>query len=182
MFNCRTVGVEFLLNAPLLALNTKEIPGSPAEIFAVFEDETSWPVWFKPLKKLTWNTPRPFAVGTRRTAELGVLTVYEYFFQWEPNRRISFYFTGMTLPVFSALAEDYLLEEIAPGRTRFTYIVAAEARLLFALTGPLGRWAFQRMARGAAEGLASYMEARTVASTKSTSNADRTMRARSAEF
>ena len=56
-----------------------------------------------------------------------------------------FYFVASSMPLAHAFAEDYLLEEIAPGRTRFTYTVGIEPRLLVALAGPLSRIYFGSM-------------------------------------
>jgi hypothetical protein len=59
--------------------------------------------------------------GTTRTVWLTLATLDEHFFRWEQNRRCSFYVTGHSMPLAHALAEDYLLEEVAPSKTRFTY-------------------------------------------------------------
>ena len=56
-----------------------------------------------------------------------------------------------------ALAEDYLLEECAPGKTRFTYSVALEPRPLVAIGGPISRMYFGSMFKSACKGLQSYV-------------------------
>jgi Polyketide cyclase / dehydrase and lipid transport len=161
MFACRPVAEDFFEKAPLRAVNAVLIPATATDIFAELEDETSWPHWYKPLRNLKWKTPRPQGEGSRRSAQAAIITVHEYFFRWEPNRRLSFYLTDISVPMFGALAEDYLLEEIAPGRTRFTYTMAAEPRLLFNVGRPLTPALFDLMAKGAAHGLLRYMNKQT---------------------
>jgi len=46
------------------------------------------------------------------------------------------------MPLFHAFAEDYLLEEVASGETRFTYSVAAEPRLTLRMGGPIAQTYF----------------------------------------
>jgi hypothetical protein len=71
------------------------------------------------IHKVVWTSNKPYGVGTTRTVWLALVTADEYFFRWEQNRRFSFYLTGHSMPFFHAFAEDYLLEEVAPGRTQF---------------------------------------------------------------
>jgi hypothetical protein len=61
------------------------------------------------------------------------------------------------MPLAHALAEDYLLEEFAPGETRFTYSVAIEPRLALSMGGPIARMYFGSMFRNACKGLQSYV-------------------------
>jgi len=57
-----------------------------------------------------------------------------------------------------ALAEDYLLEEVVPGKTRFTYSVALEPRRMVTLGGPLSRMYFESMFKSACKNLQSYVK------------------------
>ena len=61
------------------------------------------------------------------------------------------------MPLAHALAEDYLLEEAAPGRTRFTYRVGIEPRLPVAAGGPLSHMYFDSMFKSACERLQTYV-------------------------
>jgi hypothetical protein len=63
----------------------------------------------------------------------------ERFFRWEQDRRISLYLTGHSMPLPHTLAEDYLLEEVAAGETRFTYSMGIEPRLTLSIGGPIAR-------------------------------------------
>jgi hypothetical protein len=73
------------------------------------------------------------------------------------SRRFSFYLTGHSVPLAHALAEDYLLDEVAAGETRFTYNVAIKPRLALSIGGPIARTYFGSMVRNACKGLQNYV-------------------------
>ena len=134
-----------------------ELASRPADVFAIFEDGESWPRWFPGIRKVVWTSNKPYGVGTTRTVWVTGASVDEHFFRWERDRRFSFYLTGQSIPLTHALAEDYLLEEVAPSKTRFTYSVAIEPRLALRMGGPIARTYFGSMFRNACEGLQSYV-------------------------
>ena len=142
--------------------NAVELASRPADVFAIFEDGESWPRWFPGIRKVVWTSNKPYGVGTTRTVWVTGASVDEHFFRWERDRRFSFYLTGQSIPLTHALAEDYLLEEVAPSKTRFTYSVAIEPRLALTIVGPIARKHFDSMVRNACKGLQSYvLKART---------------------
>ncbi|MDC0661383.1 SRPBCC family protein [Marinobacter sp. SS21] len=134
------------------------MPATPEQVFAVFKDEHSWPQWFGVIDKVTWTSPKPFGVGTTRTVRLGPLKVDEYFFEWEENKRFSFYFTGTNLPFVKTLVEDYHLEALGPAITRFTYTVAYEPALPLKLSGPVGKAILGRSFKKGCQALVKYMK------------------------
>lgn len=157
-YSCREVDERFLDSAPLKFVNEVVIDATPGQTFDVLEDGDSWPKWFKDIVKVEWTSSKPFGVGTTRTVTLKTMTVYEKFFIWESGRRFAFFFTEMSLPLASAFCEDYRLEAIGDGKTRFTYIVACEPRLMLKLLGPIGKWVFGSMFRKGAQSLAAFMK------------------------
>jgi hypothetical protein len=158
-FPGRPVDASFFDTAPMRFKNVVELDASPAEVFSIFEDGESWPHWFRAIRKVKWTSDRPYRVGTTRTAWLWTVTLDEHFFRWEQNRRCSFYASAQSMPLAHALAEDYLLEEVAPGKTRFTYSVALEPRRMVTLGGPLSRMYFESMFKSACKNLQSYVKA-----------------------
>jgi len=157
-FECRKVGEDFINSAPERFVNVVEVNASPEKIFEIFEDENQWPLWFKDIVKVTWTSPKPFGVGTTRTVKLKPLTVYENFIVWETNKRFTFYLTHTSLPLAHALIEDYVLEPIDDGKTKFTYTVVYDPKPILKLAGPLGKMAFGRMFKNAAKGLKKYID------------------------
>jgi hypothetical protein len=73
------------------------------------------------------------------------LSVDEQYFRWEQDRRSSYYVAETSVPLAHAMAEDYLLEEIAPGKTRFTHTMALEPRFVVELGGPFSKMYFESM-------------------------------------
>ena len=143
---CRAVDTTFFDRARWRFRFEAELPVTAKEAFAIFEDAAAWPQWLSAIAEVIWTSPRPFGVGTTRTVRLHAATVYEHFFRWEQDRRFSFYVLEHEAPVplFRALAEDYLLEDLGGGRCRFTYLVAIDPALSLKLLGPLGRFALRR--------------------------------------
>lgn len=158
-FECRPVDASFLDTAPWRFDNAIEIDAAPARIFAALEDGPSWPRWFHAMHKVVMTSPEPYGVGTTRTVSLAAATVDEQFFAWEQDRRFSFCATRTTAPLAHAMAEDYLLEDLGEGRTRFTYRVALEPHLAVAVGGPFSRMYFDGMFRSACQNLKTYIEA-----------------------
>jgi hypothetical protein len=156
-FPCHAVEAAFFDTAPMRFRNVVELAAPPAKVFAIFEDGDSWPKWFRAIHKVAWTSSRPYGVGSTRTVWMALVTLEEHFFRWEKDRRCSFYLTGHSMPLAHALAEDYLLEELSPGKTRFTYTVAMEPRLAVTVGGPLSRMYFGSMFRSACENLQGYV-------------------------
>ena len=116
------------------------LDASPEQVFAVFEDPDSWPVWAAAIKKVTWTSPKPFEVGTTRDVDImGALTAHERFFIWDPPHRMAFYFVGTNRPAVVSLGEYYELESLGDGRSRFLWRVAYEPRGLMRHLSPLMR-------------------------------------------
>ena len=93
---------------------------------------------------IRWTSPRPFGVGTTRAARAfgGLSGGEEYFFIWEEGRRYAFYFTRANLPVFTSLAEDYLVEPDGAGGCRFTWRIGVTPSLLGKPAAPLNKLLF----------------------------------------
>jgi hypothetical protein len=80
---------------------------------------------------VNWTSPRPFGVGTtRQVTVLGVLKVQEHYFAWEEGRRKAFYASAVNIPLFSGIAEDYLVEPDGADRCTFTWKVAVQPSAL----------------------------------------------------
>ena len=84
------------------------------------------------ISRIDWTSPRPFAVGTTRTVRvLGGLFVFdESYVRWEEARRKVFVCVRMNLPLIRRFAEDYLVEPMGPGRSRFTWTAVWEPTAL----------------------------------------------------
>ncbi len=128
VFQVRRVDLSFLDEAKVRYDNTVELDCTPADLFAIFADERSWPVWAPGFKHIEWTSPRPFRVGTTRTATLMFgLKIHEVFLAWEDGARMAFIFTGSNRNLstsLEALIEDYRVEDLGDGRCRLTWTLA----------------------------------------------------------
>jgi hypothetical protein len=119
----------FFDDAPQRYVAAIDIPLSAERVWADLTSDAAL-AWCRMLTSITWTSPRPFGVGTTRTARVGrgALTINERFFRWEEGRRKSFYVVEASLPLFRRLGEDYLVEETSATTCQFTWTLAAEPR------------------------------------------------------
>ncbi len=159
-FSCRPVELDFIAHAPWRFENVVELDAAPEKVFDVFADGESWPRWFDGIQRVVWTSPEPKGVGTTRSVTLTTGTVYEHFLAWDRGKRFAFRFEGADRPLFRAGIEDYRLEDLGNGRTRFVYGVYLEPTPLVRLFSPIVKAMFARMFRRAGLGLCSYLAAR----------------------
>jgi len=128
-FSAEPVDADFFDTAPFRIGAAFEIPLPAEEVWAELTADNPL-AWCRLLKDVTWTSPRPFGVGTTRTARAmgGLNTIRERFFRWEEGRRKSFYVLEGSLPLFRRFAEDYLVEPTSERSCRFTWTIAAEPR------------------------------------------------------
>lgn len=157
-FESQPVGLDFIDRAPYRFENTAELDATPEQVFDLLADGDAWPKWFRDIKRVTWTTPDPKGVGTKRTVKLAAATVYEYFLVWERGKRYTFRFEGANRPIFKAGIEDYRMEPLPGGRTKFFYGVYLEPAPIVALLGPIGKAIFARMFRKGTIGLQRYLK------------------------
>lgn len=69
-FTCRPVDASFFDIAPMRFKNEVEPDAPPAMVFAIFDDEQSWPEWFRAIHKVVWTSNKPHGVGSTRTVSL----------------------------------------------------------------------------------------------------------------
>ncbi len=122
--------MDFFDSAPERRSYELDLPVSPERVWrGLTASNPLW--WCRLLSSVEYTSPRPFGVGTTRTAAvLGVLRLHEVFFRWEDHRRQSFRAERANLPVFRRFGEDYLVER-TPDGCRLTWTFAYEPALKF---------------------------------------------------
>ncbi len=156
--SCRSVDASFLDSAPMRFASSVDLEASPSKVFAILADADSWPKWFHAMHKVVWTSEKPYGVGSTRTVSMtGWLDIDERYFRWEKDRRCSYYVTATSMPMAHAMAENYLLEETAPGKTRFTHIIALDPRFLVEVGGPFTHLFFESQLKGSGKSLQSYV-------------------------
>jgi hypothetical protein len=139
-FALQPVEATFLDAAPLRLAEAFDIPRPAADVWADLTADNPLS-WCRLLRSITWTSPRPFGVGTTRTARtIGNATVInERFFRWEEGRRKSFYVLESNVPFFRRFAEDYLVEPTSETACRFTWTIAVEPHPLARPANPASR-------------------------------------------
>jgi hypothetical protein len=128
-FASQPVDESFFETARVRLRGKFEIPKPAAEVWAELTAEHPLG-WCRILQDVSWTSPRPFGVGTTRTATalFGTNVLHERYFLWEEGRRHSFYVLESTTPMFRRFAEDYLVEPTSESACRFTWTIAAEPK------------------------------------------------------
>jgi Polyketide cyclase / dehydrase and lipid transport len=139
-FPTQPVQEGFFDTAPFRLTEAFDIPRTAAQVWQDLTAENPLS-WCKILRGISWTSPRPFGVGTTRTAStIGNTTVInEHFFRWEEGRRQSFYVLESNLPLFRRFAEDYLVEPTSDTACRFTWTIAIEPYLATRPANPTNR-------------------------------------------
>lgn len=136
------VDESFFASAPQRLVGSWEIARSAAHVWAELTGDRPLD-WCRGLS-IRWTSARPFGVGTTREAKVlgGALEVQEHFFVWDDGRRYSFYVTRANLPLFRSVAEDYVVDELGPGRCRFTWTIGLAPSALGKPGGPVNKLLF----------------------------------------
>lgn len=123
--SCQKVGLDYFATAPFRFQASEVIQATPDEVFAVFQDATSWTRWVFAITGVEWTSGFPLGVGsTRAVTMLGGLVGYEQFIAWEPGRRMAFRFDEFSHHGVDAFAEDYRVVDLGNGRCRVDWVLA----------------------------------------------------------
>jgi hypothetical protein len=147
-FALRPVDESFFESAPEVQVGTFDIARPASEVWSELVADGALS-FCRSLRGARWTSPRPFGVGTTRTmpALYGLLVVDEVYFRWEEGRRHSFYVERASLPMFRSLAEDYLVDEVAPDACRFTWTLAMAPTAIGRMGAPLNHSVVQGLFR-----------------------------------
>ena len=126
-YECRKINLDFFEQAPIRIISEIELPCSPEELFALFEDADAWAVWVDVIKKVEWTSPRPFTVGATRSVEMpGGMVADEEFLAWDAPRHMAFRFNQFTQKFLNAFGENYEVTDLGGGRSRLVWTVGIE--------------------------------------------------------
>jgi hypothetical protein len=112
MFDCKTVGLEFLDSAPVSLRVTVTVNRPPDEVFAAFaHDPATWGDFFPAFdRRVYYHTPGPHGVGSGYAKQFVGITFEERVLAWEEGTRFAFRVERTSVPVFHAWVEDYQFE------------------------------------------------------------------------
>lgn len=154
---------EWIHTAPFQASATREIDASPAEVFAALADHEAWPEWFTTLQRIERFGPLDEGVGSNRRVIINKrVSVDEEFNIWEPNTRWGFTILSATIGGLRSMNELVTIEELAPDRSRVTYMMGIEPKRLLAPVLKAGRKSLEKNLADALENLGPYLAAKRV--------------------
>jgi hypothetical protein len=137
-FTAEPVDETLFATAPVRLKEAFDIPRPAVQVWADLTADNPL-AWCRILRSVTWTSPRPFGVGTTRTARSVGGVINERFFLWEEGRRKSFFAFEASVPLFRRLAEDYLVEPTSETSCRFTWTIAFEPRPAARIANPVNR-------------------------------------------
>jgi hypothetical protein len=110
------------------------------------------------MENITWTSPDPKQRGTTRTATVGGTVFGEYFLIYDKeNKRFAFRFDSISRPLLSAGVEDYIVESLPGGRSKFTYSVYIAPSCLSSLLCCCIKSNLENSFRGATVGFGEYI-------------------------
>jgi hypothetical protein len=155
-FDVEEAGLEFCEKSPYRIENEAVLAAPPERAFDIIVNGREQGRWFADFVACRWTSPEPYGLGSTREIELKLLTVKEKFIAWERGKRLSFTFTGMTLPVVKRMVEDLRLSPIGPNKTRLVWTAHYEPRAFMRPFHGIARGVFGKLFSKSAEGLARY--------------------------
>lgn len=149
---CKTIGIDFIEDAPYCFVAEETVKATPDQVFDAFEDADTWPRWATPIQHVEWTSPKPYGLGTTRTVSMmGGLKGYEEFIAWERGKRMAFRFVGSSHDMLEAFAEDYRVTDLGNGQCKVQWYMAMKpkgaAKVSLALMKPLVGWYNRKMFR-----------------------------------
>jgi uncharacterized protein YndB with AHSA1/START domain len=126
---CDRIDAEWAASAPFSFTVEGEIPATPERIFEIWLDPDSWPRWVDVIRKVTWTSEPPVALGATRSVEMvGGFVGHEEFVVWEPPERMAFRFNSTSKPALDAFLEDYRVIDLGDGTSvvRWTMSMAPQ--------------------------------------------------------
>jgi Polyketide cyclase / dehydrase and lipid transport len=129
---------SFAQTAPQKVVVERHIPATPAELWRVLADNSTWMSWFPGMSFCTTTSQTPTGIGSTRTVKVGPLVADEYFILWEPESAWGFCVTRTNLPVAKRMLEQVQLFANQSNGTLVRYTGAFDphplTRLAFGLT------------------------------------------------
>ncbi len=130
------VGLDFLETAPVRFDYAADLPvGSDRVFAAISADPRSW-TWFPGLTEARYTSAAPHGVGTRRAVVMEGVTYRETILAWDEPHRWAYRVDESSDDTFTALVEDWLIEDRGDGSVlRWMFAVAPRPDLTELLSG-----------------------------------------------
>jgi uncharacterized protein YndB with AHSA1/START domain len=152
-FRCRTEDLGFLDRARWKWCFERELAAPASRLWALLADAPGWAQWFESMKSVEWTSEAPHGVGSTRTVHFSAVTLEERFIRWDEGKALAFHGEASSWPMFTALVEEYVVEELEGDRCRFIWRVGMDPSWIARIFGGAVRGGFDTMFEGAVDGL-----------------------------
>jgi uncharacterized protein YndB with AHSA1/START domain len=136
-------------SAPVRIEHEIELAATPQEAFAVLADHSSWPRWFRGMRRVRVDGPHHGA-GALRTVWMGPARIQEQFVTWREDERLTFDIVDSNLPGLLAMKEDWSLTASGSDASKLRIVITAEPSGLGRAAPWLVRMLLERATAGAA--------------------------------
>lgn len=138
MHPCDVPSKDFLTSGAKVFVTSVDIDVSADTLFSALEEADTWVNFVDDIAKVEWTSAKPFGVGTTRSVTLnnGVVAD-EVFTAWEQGRRMEFYFSAISKPIFQAVYENYVITPNGDNRCTLEWTFALKPRGIMKLLLPL---------------------------------------------
>lgn len=144
-YNLSPIDVNFFNNAAYRVNHQIEINCSVTRMMEALKDNQQWMQWASPMKHAEW-TSEPGVVNCNRDVHLsGGILLRETFFEWQENKRVSFYVYEASAPGLKSFGEDHQITVLGDDRVLLNVTVALEFKSLAIVLGPLVYLALKAM-------------------------------------
>ncbi|MDW3220375.1 MAG: SRPBCC family protein [Acidimicrobiales bacterium] len=151
-------GPDWIHTAPYQPSATRDLDASPAEVFAALIDHENWPKWFTNIERVERFGDQHEGVGSHRRVHINKrVAIDEEFNVWEPNERWGFTILSATIGGLNSMNELVTIEDLGDDRSRVTYTMGIDAKLLVAPLLKVGRKAVQKNLANALDNLGPYI-------------------------
>jgi deazaflavin-dependent oxidoreductase (nitroreductase family) len=176
----RKENMSFVERAPVRHVFTRIVAASRDAVFAAIADPTGWHGWFPGVRSARYSSPPPYGVGTIREADVSGTRWVEEMIAWEPGRRWAYAVTDASTPLASAQVEVFDCDDVldaagnaSAARTRVTWTLAIEPRLLQKIAAPIAPIVMGRLFERAMTNLETQLRGGTSARPSSGFDVDR---------
>jgi hypothetical protein len=119
----QAVDLDFFGAAPHRFEYAEPVGASPAAVFAaVSADPSTWS-WFPGIEEGSYESG-PAGVGTRRWVRIGGVKYRETILAWDEPHRWAYRVDETSVPLFGALAEDWVVEPADGGTSTLHWVFA----------------------------------------------------------
>lgn len=92
-----------------------------------------------------WTTQNINSVNSERIIKLKFMRAKEVFINWDHDKRITFYFESMSIPLAKSIMEDWIFDKVNENETLLTWTIYYNPNLISKILHPIIKKKFSKM-------------------------------------